>query len=1248
MALDNPSYFTLSGGTVPPSGLSNDKSTLSKNNNTNIINTGSLSRGFAALFLKKSIMNNNNNKILITSENKSDNLVENKFHNNEPKRNLRSLFRSISANADNETLQILKGEPRPSDVAPPSPYLPHRSHSHSDHDRRRPNRRKILKSASELLSNDMIFCGLPGEEEASSRLHDNNNNNNHNNDDEEQDTGEVFLGIDDARYYNLSATLPAPGPSGSRRHSIGTFRDKEQNLAFRRKRIIQTEGFIKEPDGFAPPIPTDQVDGIIHDNTVHERKHKCVSRKGLRTRGITAKPDGTNMIEDRDDVVFISSKVSEASTLWVNYLTACFEQISRQQGRPPFKVRHVTVEDSTSPIINERILKSRLQIIIVCPVLLECATRRSEQASSLAKQLSPNRVLAMMLGVHDGHLNDNQKSVFITYDKWRKFFVKDQDETFVGEFLGAAVSILGTTTSSSLKNDKTTFTVHPKKVKIGNNRVIVIMNDPLKPEDMVSVIVDRCGEVIDISQVKKRNPYTLQFAIPDRCLEVSMLIGVRIIVNGIGQGVRQVKCESRLRELDQILRANDNPFEFMCQTFGFHSGDREQFDNWIVHSFQKNLPPKFDLLSTPNGTVPLQKNTTSSDEYPTLLHFAARFGLEKLAWQLLECPGGDIACDIKNVAELTPADIAENSGHTKLAHQLRGYMQMNEFTNMYSYLKVISENSNIESNNESSPPVINSNSQAETEVDREDYCQPRPISEAYLVPPAARPITSPITASSSNLSSSSMCSNNFMGDMNYSIVPPPTPVLSSSVCTPINLDANCLNSPLQGPKIPVVTAPLMALKNSRKDLSMSRDDNSMTNSRNTNSSNSSSSQGRKSRELSGPQDELLEIINDFKNNVFTISEVERLVETWKNRNDVQQNFKDKQRQLTTMRDEYDRIQKKMKDEMKTTTPFDRIKKFFSKGKKDSSKDSSNNEENDGASIASEATDKTPSGGSDRRPISSLSLHSVSSSSSSGRMSIISGCSGTSLGDSGTHSDTEDRRLRNSREDKNAMMNYEIPPAPKPFTGKYSPMRHAPPSTTRSFDTDNNNRRVNVQNDDFYIAFPVSGLPIHSYNPDGSIIEPKTPFTPCDTSPQFLMSNKILEEEVASSGEIINNSSLEYINVTASTLIDEKKNDTENLKIDKNSSNVVETVSEKEKQFTKDIADEEVNTIEDKILTLSETTTQVSCLQSKHVSNSMGLDVVDAPMPDYMNIQPIEQEPKVVGTIPKKIPPQVPPRASTKK
>jgi DNA-binding transcriptional MerR regulator len=102
-------------------------------------------------------------------------------------------------------------------------------------------------------------------------------------------------------------------------------------------------------------------------------------------------------------------------------------------------------------------------------------------------------------------------------------------------------------------------------------------------------------------------------------------------------------------------------------------------------------------------------------------------------------------------------------------------------------------------------------------------------------------------------------------------------------------------------------------------------------------SSSKSSLGRSSqssnRSRECPQDELLEIITDFKNNVFTISEVERLVENWRNRNDVQQSFRDKQRQLSVMRDEYERIQKRIKDEMKAPTPFDRIRKFFTKGKK---------------------------------------------------------------------------------------------------------------------------------------------------------------------------------------------------------------------------------------------------------------------------------------------------------------------------
>jgi len=44
-----------------------------------------------------------------------------------------------------------------------------------------------------------------------------------------------------------------------------------------------------------------------------------------------------------------------------------------------------------------------------------------------------------------------------------------------------------------------------------------------------------------------------------------MLVSVHVEKNGQALGYRQVKCESRMRELDQILRSCDNPLDFMCQ-----------------------------------------------------------------------------------------------------------------------------------------------------------------------------------------------------------------------------------------------------------------------------------------------------------------------------------------------------------------------------------------------------------------------------------------------------------------------------------------------------------------------------------------------------------------------------------------------------------------------------------------------------------------------------------------------------------
>lgn len=58
------------------------------------------------------------------------------------------------------------------------------------------------------------------------------------------------------------------------------------------------------------------------------------------------------------------------------------------------------------------------------------------------------------------------------------------------------------------------FTILPRKVKIGQNKVVALLNEPLLKDDWIKIKIEKTGECIDVINIKKRNPYTLQFTIP--------------------------------------------------------------------------------------------------------------------------------------------------------------------------------------------------------------------------------------------------------------------------------------------------------------------------------------------------------------------------------------------------------------------------------------------------------------------------------------------------------------------------------------------------------------------------------------------------------------------------------------------------------------------------------------------------------------------------------------------------------------
>lgn len=80
-------------------------------------------------------------------------------------------------------------------------------------------------------------------------------------------------------------------------------------------------------------------------------------------------------------------------------------------------------------------------------------------------------------------------------------------------------------------------------------------------------------------------------------MEVSTMIEIKIEKNEKELGSRPVKCESRLRELEQILKGQDSPLEFMCHSLGIATSDKAALDTYLHQTFQKNLPPNFHLVS---------------------------------------------------------------------------------------------------------------------------------------------------------------------------------------------------------------------------------------------------------------------------------------------------------------------------------------------------------------------------------------------------------------------------------------------------------------------------------------------------------------------------------------------------------------------------------------------------------------------------------------------------------------------------
>uniref|UniRef100_A0A8C3QMC7 B cell scaffold protein with ankyrin repeats 1 n=1 Tax=Cyanoderma ruficeps TaxID=181631 RepID=A0A8C3QMC7_9PASS len=172
---------------------------------------------------------------------------------------------------------------------------------------------------------------------------------------------------------------------------------------------------------------------------------------------------------------------------------------------------------------------------------------------------------------------------------------------------------------------------------------------------------------------------------------------VNVYCGGVIKTTAQIEYYTALEEIEPILKKVADPI----QALKFSSV--EKVDN-VLTSLLRSKISTYEFS-------PLQSEKDHLEEFPTLLHCAARFGLKNLATFLLSCPEATRACKITNKYGDDPESIAKKHGHKELRKLIKELWQ---FSNDIMLSLILKAKQNSRDQYE-----IGSRCQQEAEVDAE-------------------------------------------------------------------------------------------------------------------------------------------------------------------------------------------------------------------------------------------------------------------------------------------------------------------------------------------------------------------------------------------------------------------------------------------------------------------------------------------------------------------------------------------------
>ena len=451
-------------------------------------------------------------------------------------------------------------------------------------------------------------------------------------------------------------------------------------------------------------------------------------------------------------MLLLYSRHCSGSVEWARYLHKLFTELSRNKSR--LQVKHLPVEDLGCYLptrMEAELFNARLQLVIVSPVFLQWVYKNPAQL--VGRVLQQDRVIALLLGVREEQVTAEHRSSLISFPQWVHLEARDHDLEFVQTVLYFSSQILQRTDNRAIpaSAESLFFTVFPRKVTEGQNKVVVMLDKPLTARSNIRILVEKAnGQRMTLEEMKTRNPFTLVVTLPVCLFSKSSLVNLYLEIDGESKGFRQLKCESRTHELDSLLATLCDPMEFLCQTLAISPYCKDQLDETLTNNLMANIPKHgFPLLSFSSG-LNFSSRGRDHGELPTLLHFSAAHGLERLTCALLDCPGARHALTIRNAHNMTPIEVAKDSGYLDLSEILSAHQHNpSKFSHVYDFVKhhggLNSPRTSRTNNTHIKTPHGAPDRPQSTTSGATDYSGPDPYNpfiSNYQVPPPPRPIPS--------------------------------------------------------------------------------------------------------------------------------------------------------------------------------------------------------------------------------------------------------------------------------------------------------------------------------------------------------------------------------------------------------------------------------------------------------------------------------------------------------------------------